>query len=468
MSNLIEMNDKDYSHIQEAFNKVMIYSQNMDSIKSNDLFDQWFENKAYFRNRMNGLIYTHHEEFHFSLTPEVKKRKFEMFRDKIYNLSIPLWNFLYYISYEDFFNNKLSVDYKYAAENKIIKAGYKVVKAFKYFIEDKVELRKLQDMASQIIQEDKFHGKISISIHPLDYLSVSENTSGWRSCHALDGEYRSGNLNYMADKTTLICYISKSDSWDEKLPNFPEDVPWNSKTWRTFLYVSEDKSMMLASKGYPFDLDPALNALLEEVLPESGLLDYEPHTTWIPWSKTALDYFNGIDGGEISLSNKLIPMGHACLPMEDFVFSCENALFYNDILRYNTEFKYTYKVRNRFGRRTIQTSRRTKFNIGEPVKCLCCNNDVIEIPESPYCVDCEIEYGNCDNEDYIGYCERCGTRALTDNLYWVNDEYYYCEYCIDEHTYICNSCNGRITSEYANYDEDKEIYICDWCRGEDE
>ena len=28
-----------------------------------------------------------------------------------------------------------------------------------------------------------------------DYLSLSENAFNWRSCHALDGEYRAGNLS---------------------------------------------------------------------------------------------------------------------------------------------------------------------------------------------------------------------------------------------------------------------------------
>ena len=40
-------------------------------------------------------------------------------------------------------------------------------------------------------------GYLYLSIHPLDYLSISETNHGWRSCHALDGEYRNGNLSYL-------------------------------------------------------------------------------------------------------------------------------------------------------------------------------------------------------------------------------------------------------------------------------
>ena len=73
-------------------------------------------------------------------------------------------------------------------------------------------------------------------MHPLDYLSLSENTYNWRSCHSLDGEYRAGNLSYMMDKSTVICYLKSND--DVILSNFGPEVKWNSKKWRVLLYFS--------------------------------------------------------------------------------------------------------------------------------------------------------------------------------------------------------------------------------------
>ena len=84
-----------------------------------------------------------------------------------------------------------------------------------------------------ILQEDKIEGTLCFSVHPLDFLSSSENTYNWRSCHSLDGEFCAGNLSYMADSATMICYL-KSDK-EEILPRFPEDIPWNNKKWRVFL-----------------------------------------------------------------------------------------------------------------------------------------------------------------------------------------------------------------------------------------
>jgi hypothetical protein len=115
--------------------------------------------------------------------------------------------------------------------------GMKLSKAFKYFVEDEGQLRIIQDVFSEMIQKNKVCGKLCISIHPLDYLSTSETTHNWRSCHALDGEYRAGGLAYMCDKTTVVCYI-KSDE-DAVLPRFPHHIKWNDKKWRMLLHMEE-------------------------------------------------------------------------------------------------------------------------------------------------------------------------------------------------------------------------------------
>jgi hypothetical protein len=50
----------------------------------------------------------------------------------------------------------------------------------------------------------------------------------------------------MMDEHTMVCYLKASDS--VKLPNFPDDVPWNSKKWRVLLYLSKDLNMLMAGR----------------------------------------------------------------------------------------------------------------------------------------------------------------------------------------------------------------------------
>ena len=47
-----------------------------------------------------------------------------------------------------------------------------------------------------ILQDVKVSGDLVLSVHPLDYLSISDNNHNWYSCHSLDGEYGAGNLGY--------------------------------------------------------------------------------------------------------------------------------------------------------------------------------------------------------------------------------------------------------------------------------
>ena len=106
------------------------------------------------------------------------------------------------------------------------------------------------------IQENKVTGTLCFSVHPLDFLSSSENNYNWRSCHALDGEYRAGNLSYMLDKSTIICYLKGAEK--VKLPLFPEYIPWNNKKWRVLLHFSENWDIIFAGRQYPFESEEGI------------------------------------------------------------------------------------------------------------------------------------------------------------------------------------------------------------------
>ena len=114
---------------------------------------------------------------------------------------------------EGFFENKVITDYEFLnaqGDWVSVPVGMKLIKAFKFFVSDAALLHRVQDEASMIVQENKLTGYFCMSVHPLDYLSSSENQYKWRSCHALNGDYRAGNLSYMCDKSTVICYINIS------------------------------------------------------------------------------------------------------------------------------------------------------------------------------------------------------------------------------------------------------------------
>ena len=223
--------------IKQQVSAVLGYSQDIPEPQVDELIDTWQEAKRDFIELFNGeLICEFPREVSFEIGPKEKMLRVQDFISLVRNTygNDALADFIE-MNKEGFFSNKVMNNYEH--ETITIMQGMKLLKAFKFFEDDAVTLNKLQSAASMIIQENKIEGTLCLSVHPLDYLSSSENNHNWRSCHALDGEYRSGNLSYMQDKSTVVCYL-RSDRM-ERLPNFPPEVPWNSKKWRVLLFFSE-------------------------------------------------------------------------------------------------------------------------------------------------------------------------------------------------------------------------------------
>ena len=202
--------------IKQKFKQVISYSQDIANPKVDILFEQWLTAKKDFISAFgNQLIYTYPKKVTFELDEKEKIARVDEFIDSVDNgwNNSELADFVYAMK-DKFYSNLTGEDYT-TSSGKIIKKGTKLVKAFKYFVPYQHILEEIQNQASRIIQENKVEGYLHLSVHPLDFLSASENAYNWRSCHALDGDYRSGNLTYMVDNSTLMCYLSNEK--DEKI-----------------------------------------------------------------------------------------------------------------------------------------------------------------------------------------------------------------------------------------------------------
>ena len=185
-----------YDDIKKEFNKVLSYSQGvpLDKINTDDMFSKWWMNKKKFFNYFGEqYIYEVPEEITFNLSPEARHQRFEEFNamvnDILYNENESSAEDFYYFLRDNeagFYDNNVVMEWVMSNDTKI-KPGSKLVRSFKHFIENKKLLEDIQNSASRLIQEDKVTGKLCFSIHPLDFLSTSETTYNWRSCHALDG-----------------------------------------------------------------------------------------------------------------------------------------------------------------------------------------------------------------------------------------------------------------------------------------
>lgn len=126
------------------------------------------------------------------------------------------------------------------------KKGMKISRIFAKLVSKEL-CHDIQTKYSMFIQKLKSKGKAVISIDPIDYITMSENKNGWRSCHALDGEYRAGTLAYMVDTPTAISYVKTS----EDITRSDDTLPYANKIWRQIVLVDKDTTFSIQARQYP-------------------------------------------------------------------------------------------------------------------------------------------------------------------------------------------------------------------------
>ena len=443
-----------YEEIFSEVKEVIKYSQGIKGLDLNieSLKNNWEKNKKDFIDIFGGkLIYTFPKKIKFNLSNEVKEEKINDFIDNFY---ISLKNYdeiLHYLedlSTEEFYSNLTDKEYQYGEI--IIPKGIKVVKSFKLFFNnpDSSILKDLQIQASQIIQTDKIEGYLCISVHPLDYLSISENSYHWRSCHSLDGEYAAGNLSYMTDKSTVICYIRNSEK-NYYISNFPEEIPWNSKMWRMLLFFSDDKKSIFAGRQYPFEIEDILPQINSLILNNSEL----KFGGYGCWSK----FYDRIAHSTLLNNTYFVSFGKPII-YKNLIKDMSN-LHFNDLLRSSCYKPYYTEKHNWLDYYSKNFEEKNKFHIGNNVKCLVCANDYILNSDSFMCNSCNKKY----TVNNLKYCINCGERINEEDEYHYTEDGILCDYCFKNYAKRCYECGRYFLDVNMVYDKQEEEFICSNC-----
>lgn len=458
------------TEIQEAFNKVITYSQGIAEPKTDMLFKLWEINKAHIRKQFGDrLTWESPEKVSFELGEKEKHARVAEF---VYNVDVRWKNedLAEFIELQEkgFFHNTTIEDYR-APDGKLIKKGTKLIRAFKHFVNDERSLNDIQNEASRIIQEDKIEGTLCLSVHPLDYLSMSENTYNWRSCHSLDGEYRAGNLSYMMDSHTIVCYLRSDEP--AHLPNFPDDMTWNNKKWRVLLYISNDWNMIMAGRQYPFETQMGMDYIAKHIIPHMFVKNRFSNVEWTGWKNDYIDSFTFSTGEDIQINQLYLPIGGKLESLENLVKDADGSKQYNDILYSSTYIRPLYMFRyidhSWNGNKLIDSmgGSDTRFNIGAYTYCLYCGKaEVINGSATMMCEDCEFKYGTSDNDIYT-YCSCCGQRIYVDDACYVGDERV-CGSCYDQHAFSCERCGMTYWNDEIIYCEETNEYLCKECYDE--
>lgn len=423
--------------------------------------ESWYKAKQKMILAMNGLVYEHPESVTFVLDDSTRKHRFDSFVDWVVHSSDEIAEF-FVVNEEGFYDNKTVKDFKmweYSTET--IPTGMKIGKAInKYFLPvyGAAVTEPIRIEASRLVQENAVTGKLCLSVHPLDYLSISENNHNWRSCHALDGEYRSGNLSYMVDECTVVAYLKSEE--DTILPRFPEEVPWNNKKWRCLLYFDPSRNLVWAGKQYPFSCKSAL-PIVEELLlrPLNFFCGKRQTATFFKWSHCTFKGDTKIGDMDCYLNEPYIIYNNRISALKNWVCDEEGSMQFNDLINSSTYtpkmLQYGYNWNNMHDERPLK--------IGGPVHCIRCGKENIEFSETMMCKQCTLDSGI--EMDEIGYCACCGERIFLELDYNYGDKYY-CPECYKEHIICCSSCEDVFYAEDREdyYVEETDTYMCHYCR----
>lgn len=238
---------------------------------------------------------------------------------------------------------------------------------------------------SQILNTTNLKGTLCLSIHPLDYMTMSDNDSNWTSCMSWKngGEYRQGTVEMMNSDCIVVGYLESST---------PMDIfgaKWNNKKYRSLYCVNKD--IIANIKGYPYkslEIDKIIINWLKELVETNTNIKYE---------SDIID-FN---------SNE-----------NDYYLDFRTNIMYNDCC--NIKGHKTCHI----GYVSDLTSHDCYVCYSGPNECMCCGATEVMDDRCESDLICE----SCD--DYC-YCDHCGDRYYSDEICHI-DGLFLCEYCYNE------------------------------------
>lgn len=428
--------------------RVIKYSQGYPfDIHVDKLIEAWQKAKEPYLKMFGGPIYSSSRPLRIILSEEAKNRKFSEFMEFLQDDEndplrwsaadgTTLYKFLW-DNREGFFDNRVTR----SIPSLKISEGAKLLRCFKYFAPGFNTTRWLQDLASRYVQDNALEGQLYLSVHPLDFLTLSENSNNWRSCHALDGEFRAGNLSYMLDDTTVIAYFASPQG--VQLKCMPDGMVWNSKKWRMLLHTDQFKSIVYFNRQYPFDS----NELVKHTY--YALMDFAAPTLQYP-QRRGFKYIHIGDSETQGISeldrNHICGAGSRLYDTEDIIDASDyrgycdliHSPHYTPVASVTTEGwrKYVDVVAETEVHSAWDQAFKNLFGlkIGAKVPCVKCGCHHVHYNDTFLCPEC-VAIEDADDGFYLA-CSECGSR-----IYSLNEAH------LVQGEYVCDTCFSAINKE---------------------
>lgn len=265
------------------------------------------------------------------------------------------------------------------------------------------DIEQLRLAHSQALNKKKVSGKLVLSIHPLDYMTMSDNAYSWNSCMSWknNGCYHAGTLEMLNSPSVIVAYLEGSN------PYYPvyDSRTWSNKKWRELFILDHD--FITGIKGYPYE-----NRSLEEII-LNKLADAAEKI--FPKYERSIHY--------------LTPEGEMVIDSSEYSFSTN--LMYNDFEN-NGEEPIIYSTEINF-----ENFCNSYYSYSGEAYCTVCGQ-ILRSEEETLCDKC----------GHSIFCCRCGEVINEDEAFYIEGEYY-CQDCAEEHFNYCDRCSEYTSQEVA-------------------
>lgn len=332
--------------------------------------------------------------------------------------------FLSMIKYSNVMSNQISqkIEYSYPIFGKghvhkaVVQNGSKTVKAIRTFLVNigyaNMELFdswRERVSAATTVQERKTN--LVLSIHPIDFMTMSDNDCNWRSCmHWSGGEYSNGTIEMMNSKNVVIGYVESSEK--AMMVRGGHGIP--NKNWRCLFYITD--KIVLSGKPYPYmnvDLCKKGVEFLREKAQKAfgmqfgGILSYTDMTWYY-------DHYDGCDmGSSYTITNLQEDDSEWSFCFDPDDYDEEDDMDYDTfvadqfdgkVIIGTGEFMYNDLYEDcsnqYFCAKPIGLNGLHGIDVSGPCTCMCCGNnmypDDVDDVSDKYCLSCRDKY-MCDD-----------------------------------------------------------------------
>ena len=299
--------------------------------------------------------------------------------------------------------------YKVTRGMRIMRIIARMMKAYPSTIFTDEDYEELRIFCSMQRNQAVLEGELALSIHPMDYITMSD-TGNWESCMRwMDGpgDYRQGTVEMMNSSVVVEAYLYNPEN-ELQFAWHKENGTWNVKQWRQLFIVND--TVLAPIKGYPYQSD----FLRDTVMDWLRQLAHDNMGWDYPCSTELSGNYIHIENPNENKHDTNIDFQFGYMYCDLGTLNIAPTMYYNiDKLDFDTYYN------------TIPVS--------GPSQCMLCGGPLILGDESDEFCEDAASHVTCSKCENFAVCACCGRLLNEDTAIWVDDlDGYICDGCYDE------------------------------------